>query len=204
MGSDLGHDDEALLTNVTSSAWSKKEKELLRLLLSNRIGSILVGVMIECMVYSYAVLHNPPCNGQKLIALLMSDPHAISKQLYYCVIGTLYFMSLIQVYWVFSRVRRRIGNSFIKSRRKHIFVFVTVFSFMFACAAFVVLRGSFYVVAMTVLACCVFELLCIFLFSLLGKGMAIIKLVRISSIALPIALAWVSCDFEHPRYRHFE
>lgn len=176
----------------------------MRFLLSNRVGSILVGVMIECMVYSYAVLLIPPCNGQKLIYLLISEPHSISKQLYYCIIGTLYFMSLIQVYWVFSRVRRRIGNSFIKSRRKHIFVFVTVFSFMFACAAFVVLRGSFYVVAMTVLACCVFELLCIFLFSLLGKGMAIIKLVRVSSIALRVALACMSCDSEHPRYRHFE
>lgn len=204
MGSDLGHDDEVLLTNVASSVWSKKEKELLRLLLSNRIGSILVGIMIECMVYAYAVLHTPLCNGQKLVYLLISESHSINKQLYYCVIGTLYFMSLIQVYWVFSRVRRRIGNSFIKSRRKHVFVFVTVFSFMFACAAFVVLRGPCYVVTMTVLACCVFELLCIFLFSLLGKGMAIIKLVHVSSIALPIALACVSCDFEHPRHRHFE
>ena len=177
MGSDLGHDDEVLLANIASSTWSKKEKELLHRLLSNRVGSILVGVMIELMVYSYAVLHILPCNGQKLIYLLLSDPYSVNKQLYYCILGTLYFMSLIQVYWVFSKLRCSIGSSFIKSRRKHIFVFIAVFSFLFAGAAFVVLRGSFYVVAITVVACCAFELLCIFLFSLLGKGMAIIKLV---------------------------
>lgn len=30
MGSDLGHDEEVLLPSVTTSAWSKKEKEFLR------------------------------------------------------------------------------------------------------------------------------------------------------------------------------
>lgn len=55
MGSDLGHDDEVLLPSVTSSAWSKKEKEFLRVLLSNRLGSTIICVLIECMFYSYSV-----------------------------------------------------------------------------------------------------------------------------------------------------
>ena len=55
MGSDLGHDEEVLLSSVTTSAWSKKEKEFLRVLLSNRVGSALVWILIELMIYSYSV-----------------------------------------------------------------------------------------------------------------------------------------------------
>ena len=55
MGSDLGHDEGVLLPSVTTSAWSKKEKEFLRVLLSNRVGSALVWILIELMIYSYSV-----------------------------------------------------------------------------------------------------------------------------------------------------
>ena len=55
MGSDLGHDEEVLFPSVTTSAWSKKEKEFLRVLLSNRVGSALVWILIELMIYSYSV-----------------------------------------------------------------------------------------------------------------------------------------------------
>ena len=56
MGSDLGHDEEVLFPSVTTSAWSKKEKEFLRVLLSNRVGSALVWILMELMIYSYSVL----------------------------------------------------------------------------------------------------------------------------------------------------
>lgn len=76
---------------------------------------------------------------------------------------------------------RRIGASFIKSRQKHIFVFVSVFAFMFTVIAFLIFRGSYYVIAVTLLACCVFELVCIFVFGLLSKSLAFVKMVASAS-----------------------
>ena len=76
---------------------------------------------------------------------------------------------------------RRIGASFIKSRQKHISVFVSVFAFMLTVIAFLIFRGSYYVIAVTLIACCVFELVCIFVFGLLSKSLAFVKMVAPAS-----------------------
>ena len=55
MGSDLGHENDKSKQLLSSKHWSKKEKEVLRLLLSNRIGTIILIVLIELMIYNYAV-----------------------------------------------------------------------------------------------------------------------------------------------------
>ena len=55
MGSDLGHDNDKSKQLLSSKHWSKKEKEVLRLLLSNRVGTIILIVLLELMIYNYAV-----------------------------------------------------------------------------------------------------------------------------------------------------
>lgn len=53
MGSDNGHDDE--LNFFVSTQWSHREKEFLRVMLSNRVGSFLLCLLAEGMVYNYTV-----------------------------------------------------------------------------------------------------------------------------------------------------
>lgn len=55
MGSDLGHDQEDSLQFFAKGDWSRGEKELLRVILSHRYGSILLCVILELMFYHYAV-----------------------------------------------------------------------------------------------------------------------------------------------------
>ena len=55
MGSDLGHDDDASNQLFRNTEWSKKEKEFLRLILSNQTGSIIMVIFTELMIYSYTV-----------------------------------------------------------------------------------------------------------------------------------------------------
>ena len=55
MGSDLGHDDDSSNQLFRNNTWSKKEKEFLRLLLSNQTGSIIMVIFIELMIYHYTV-----------------------------------------------------------------------------------------------------------------------------------------------------
>ena len=55
MGSDLGHENDTSDQVFGSKKWSNKEKEILRLLLSHKIGSILLCVLIELMIYNYSV-----------------------------------------------------------------------------------------------------------------------------------------------------
>ena len=55
MGSDLGHENDKSKQLLSSKHWSKKEKEVLRLLLSNRVGTIILIVLLELMIYNYAV-----------------------------------------------------------------------------------------------------------------------------------------------------
>ena len=52
---------------------------------------------------------------------------------------------------------------------------------MFTVIAFLIFRGSYYVIAVTLLACCVFELVCIFVFGLLSKSLAFVKMVASAS-----------------------
>ena len=55
MGSDLGHDEDAAFLSPKASQWSKSEKELIRFFLSNRVGSILMCILIEGMIWNYTV-----------------------------------------------------------------------------------------------------------------------------------------------------
>lgn len=55
MGSDLGHDDDVSNQLLTGKKWSKKEKEFIRLILSDKIGSVIVCILIELMCYHYTV-----------------------------------------------------------------------------------------------------------------------------------------------------
>lgn len=55
MGSDLGHDEDTTLLSFGGSQWSKNEKELIRLFLSNRVGSLLMYILIEGMIWNYTV-----------------------------------------------------------------------------------------------------------------------------------------------------
>ena len=55
MGSDLGHDEDTSNQLFRNNTWSKKEKEFLRLLLSNQTGSIIMVIFIELMIYHYTV-----------------------------------------------------------------------------------------------------------------------------------------------------
>lgn len=55
MGSDLGHENDTSNKVLNAKKWSNKEKEILRLLLSNNVGSILLCVLIELMIYNYTV-----------------------------------------------------------------------------------------------------------------------------------------------------
>lgn len=55
MGSDLGHDDEDVMKIFSSGNWSKGEKEFLRTILSQRSGTLIMCLLIECMIYHYAV-----------------------------------------------------------------------------------------------------------------------------------------------------
>lgn len=71
----------------------------------------------------------------------------------------------------------RIGATFIKTNRKRIFVFVIVFAFMFTVSAYSLLRGSFYVIAITVLTCCVFEIATVFIWGLLAKNISFVRIV---------------------------
>lgn len=58
MGSDLGHDDDASNQLLTGKKWSKKEKEFIRLILSDKIGSVIVCILIELMCYHYTVFNS--------------------------------------------------------------------------------------------------------------------------------------------------
>ena len=78
-----------------------------------------------------------------------------------------------------TRLSRRVGASYIKSRNKRIFVFIFVYTFMFLLVGFGVLRGSIYVVAMTLLSALLFEIAVIFVYGLVSKSMPIIKLVSL-------------------------
>lgn len=51
---------------------------------------------------------------------------------------------------------------------------------MFTVIAFLIFRGSYYIIAVTFLACCIFEILCIFVFGLLSKSLAFVKMVIFS------------------------
>ena len=53
-----------------------------------------------------------------------------------------------------------------------------VFAFLFTVGAFSILRGGFYVLSLTILVCCIFEIVAIFLWGLLAKNMSIVKLVH--------------------------
>ena len=55
MGSDLGHESEDVFQFFTSEEWSRGEKQFLRLILSHRYGSILIGLILEFIFYHYAV-----------------------------------------------------------------------------------------------------------------------------------------------------
>ena len=55
MGSDLGHDEDTALLSFGGSQWSKKEKEFVRLFLSNRVGSLVMCILIEGMIWDYTV-----------------------------------------------------------------------------------------------------------------------------------------------------
>lgn len=55
MGSDLGHDDDTGLSSSDVSKWSKSEKEFIRLFLSNRLGTLVMCILIEGMIWNYTV-----------------------------------------------------------------------------------------------------------------------------------------------------
>ena len=53
MGSDNGHDNEFI--SFVSTQWSHGEKEFLRVLLSQRIASVVLCLLAEGMIYNYTV-----------------------------------------------------------------------------------------------------------------------------------------------------
>lgn len=57
MGSDLGHEKDTSNQLFNSKKWSRKEKEVIRLLLSNNTGSVLLCILIELMIYNYTVYY---------------------------------------------------------------------------------------------------------------------------------------------------
>ena len=71
MGSDLGHDDDSSNQLFRNNNWSKKEKEFLRLLLSNQTGSIIMVIFIELMTQDTML---SKCLGMKW--LLLSYPRS--------------------------------------------------------------------------------------------------------------------------------
>ena len=71
----------------------------------------------------------------------------------------------------------RVGASYIKSRRKRIFVLTLLFSFLFTWIGYAFLGGGVYVIGVTLLSSLLFEVVSVFLYGLLSKRLLVMKLV---------------------------
>lgn len=69
------------------------------------------------------------------------------------------------------------GASYIKSRKKRIFVFVLLFSLLITWAVYAFVGGGIYGVVVTLISSLFFEIASIFLYGLFSKKMRIMKLV---------------------------
>ena len=69
------------------------------------------------------------------------------------------------------------GASYIKSRKKRIFVFVLLFSLLITWAMYAFVGGGIYGVVVTLILSLLFEIASIFLYGLFSKKMRIMKLV---------------------------
>ena len=69
------------------------------------------------------------------------------------------------------------GASYIKSRKKRIFVFVLLFSLLITWAVYAFVGGGIYGVVVTLISSLFFESASIFLYGLFSKKMRIMKLV---------------------------
>lgn len=78
----------------------------------------------------------------------------------------------------------RIGRSYVKSKRKQKFVIVTIYAFLLTIILFCTLRGSLYIVLVTLLVSVVFELVAYLLLGLLSKMGLLVKLLSLSVLFL--------------------
>ena len=76
------------------------------------------------------------------------------------------------------------GGSYLKFIRKQFFVLFYFFTLLLTIALYCILRGSVYVVAITLLCVALFEFIAYFLFGFLSKKRVTVKLVRLSLLLL--------------------
>ena len=99
-----------------------------------------------------------------------------------------YFLQLLFKRTIFELVvvtiMRRIGRSYIKSKRKQLFVFITIFAFLLTITLFCLLRGSLYIVLVTLTAVILFELVAYLMLGLLSKMGVVVKLLSLSILIL--------------------
>lgn len=69
------------------------------------------------------------------------------------------------------------GSSYIKSRKKRIFVFVLFFTLLITWAVYAFVGGGIYVVMVTLMLSLLFGIASIFLYGLFSKKMPLMKLV---------------------------
>ncbi|KAK8792161.1 hypothetical protein WA171_002416 [Blastocystis sp. BT1] len=164
MGSDLGHDEEEVMKIFSSGSWSKGEKDFLRTILSQRNGTLIMCLLFECMIYHYT----------NLLYLLWTNHSNLGAQSYYAINGTIFFLGIIQ----------SVGASYLKSKRKQIFVFITFLSLFLTIILFVVFRGSLYVVFVALCASFLFELVTYWVFGMLSKMGILVKLISLTILIL--------------------
>ena len=85
---------------------------------------------------------------------------------------------------MFEGIIGRIGRSYLKSKRKQLFVFITLFSFLLTITLFCLLRGSLYIVLVTLTAVILFELAAYLILGLLSKMGVVVKLLSLSILIL--------------------